>query len=114
MTKLSAETVTARRIERLACNRVSPPTKLNKLITDRAQILFPGSSGAVCVTANSRDLVEVVATWGEPSLIERFFSPKDCWALRRGRIHVLGGGFYGPELRASRRDVVPNAPCACR
>ena len=60
------------------------------LITDRAQILFPGSSGALCVTASSRDLVEVVATWGEPALAERYFAPMDCWALRRGRVHILG------------------------
>jgi len=61
------------------------------LIVDRAKILFPGTSGALCITSNSRDLVEVVATWGEPALAERFFPPKDCWALRRGRVHVLGG-----------------------
>jgi hypothetical protein len=30
------------------------------LITDRAKVLFPGTSGALCVAANSRDLVEVV------------------------------------------------------
>jgi len=59
------------------------------LITDRAQILFPRSSGALCVTASSRDLVEVVATWGEPTLAERYFAPMDCWGLRRGRVHLL-------------------------
>jgi len=63
----------------------------HKLITDRAQVLFPGSSGAVGIIASSRDLVEVTATWGEPALAERFFAPKDCWALRRGRVHVLDG-----------------------
>ena len=63
----------------------------HRLITDRARILFPNSCGAVGITANSRDLVEVVASWGEPSLVERFFPPKDCWALRRGRVHLLEG-----------------------
>jgi diguanylate cyclase len=62
----------------------------HKLIIDRAQVLFPGSCGAVCMIASSRDLVEVVTTWGEPALVERFFAPKDCWALRRGRVHLLG------------------------
>ena len=61
----------------------------NHLITDRAQILFPGTSGALCVAASSRDLVEVIAKWGEPALAEQHFAPKDCWALRRGRVHVL-------------------------
>jgi len=59
------------------------------LITTSANLLFPGSSGIVCVTASSRDIVEVVATWGDPTLTERHFEPKDCWGLRRGRLHRL-------------------------
>jgi diguanylate cyclase (GGDEF)-like protein len=62
----------------------------HRLIADRGRVLFPGSCGALCLTASSRDLVEVAAAWGEPSLVERFFSPKDCWALRLGRVHALG------------------------
>lgn len=65
------------------------PEEAHKLLTDRAQVLFPESGGAVCVTASSRDLVEVVASWGDPALAEKTFSPKDCWALRRGRVHLL-------------------------
>jgi diguanylate cyclase (GGDEF)-like protein len=60
-----------------------------QLITERAHVLFPKSSGAVCMTANSRDVVEVAATWGAPSVADKFFPPKDCWALRRGRLHVM-------------------------
>lgn len=89
LTKLSNESALLGELSDLLQSCLSTE-EAHKLITDRAQILFPGSSGAVCVTANSRDLVEVLATWGEPSLVERFFAPKDCWALRRGRIHVLG------------------------
>jgi diguanylate cyclase (GGDEF)-like protein len=62
----------------------------HNLITATAQILFPESSGAVCITTSSRDMVEVAATWGDPALSERHFEPKDCWALRRGRLHRLG------------------------
>lgn len=65
------------------------PQEAHKLIVEQAQLLFPGSAGAVCVTASSRDLVEVVASWGEPALTERSFPPGDCWALRRGRVHQL-------------------------
>jgi diguanylate cyclase (GGDEF)-like protein len=69
----------------------------HRLITDRARILFPNSCGAVCMTASSRDLVEVVASWGEPALRERFFPPKDCWALRRGRVHLMESRPDGPS-----------------
>jgi diguanylate cyclase (GGDEF)-like protein len=63
----------------------------HQLIASRAQMLLPGISGALCITASSRDIVEVVAAWGHPALAENFFAPKDCWALRRGRVHVIAG-----------------------
>lgn len=66
------------------------PAEAHKLIVEHSQILFPNSSGAVCITASSRDVVEAVATWGDPALAERTFPPGDCWALRRGRIHQVG------------------------
>jgi diguanylate cyclase (GGDEF)-like protein len=61
----------------------------HQLIASRAQMLLPGISGALCITASSRDIVEVVAAWGHPALAENFFAPKDCWALRRGRVHII-------------------------
>jgi diguanylate cyclase (GGDEF)-like protein len=85
----------------------------HKLITNRAKLLFPGTSGALCITANSRDLVEVVATWGKPALAEPFFAPNDCWALRRGRVHVLGDDplvlscAHLDAIRPSRAMCVP-------
>jgi diguanylate cyclase (GGDEF)-like protein len=60
------------------------------IITSRAQILLPGSAGAVCIISGSRNVVEVVGTWEHPSLNESFFTPEECWALRRGRVHVSG------------------------
>ncbi len=57
------------------------------LIIGSAQVLFPGSSGAVCIMASSRDVVEIVATWGDSALGDSHFEPKDCLALRRGRLY---------------------------
>jgi diguanylate cyclase (GGDEF)-like protein len=65
------------------------PAEAHKLIVEHSQVLFPSFSGAVCVTASSRDVVEAVAVWGEPALKENAFPPGDCWALRRGRVHYL-------------------------
>src|SRR5579859_1686833 len=50
---------------------------------------LPTSSGAICEITHTRDLVEVVAQWGEPALAETLFEPKDCWGLRRGRINIM-------------------------
>ncbi len=44
-------------------------------------------SGALCITTPSRNMVEAVATWGDTLATEKTFSPDDCWALRRGKIH---------------------------
>jgi diguanylate cyclase (GGDEF)-like protein len=54
------------------------------LITATGEVLFLGSSGAVCVIASSRDTVKIVASWG--GVVFSDFEPKDCWALRRGRL----------------------------
>lgn len=52
-----------------------------------AQQIFPVRAGALYVIAPSRHLVESVAVWGDTSLVERVFSPDECWGLRRGRVH---------------------------
>jgi diguanylate cyclase (GGDEF)-like protein/PAS domain S-box-containing protein len=52
-----------------------------------AQQVFPVQVGALYVITPSRNLVEAVAVWGESALAERVFSPDECWALRRGRVH---------------------------
>jgi diguanylate cyclase (GGDEF)-like protein len=57
------------------------------VIASSAQKLFPRFSGAVLVFSASRNVLEAVTTWGPSSPAERVFSPNDCWALRRGRLH---------------------------
>ncbi len=51
--------------------------------------ILPSLSGAVCVTSSSRNMVETVATWGDTPGTEETFAPASCWALRRGKIHVV-------------------------
>src|SRR5215475_1184810 len=91
MTKLTHESALMAELGDLLQSCLTP-AEAHKLIVEHSQILFPNSSGAVCVTASSRDLVEAVAVWGDPALPERSFPPGDCWALRRGRLHHLGDG----------------------
>jgi len=50
--------------------------------------MFPGA-GALHVINASRNLVETVAVWGPAGGGETVFAPADCWALRRGRMHVV-------------------------
>jgi diguanylate cyclase (GGDEF)-like protein len=60
------------------------------VIASSAQKLFHGFSGALLVFSASRNVLEATTTWGPSSPAERVFSPNDCWALRRGRLHHSG------------------------
>ncbi len=55
-----------------------------------AQQLFLDHSGAMYILYESRNLLEMVVSWGEDPPVEPFFSPDECWALRRGRVHMVG------------------------
>jgi diguanylate cyclase (GGDEF)-like protein/PAS domain S-box-containing protein len=51
--------------------------------------ILTAPSGALCLTTPSKNLVEVVASWGDRLATERAFARDDCWALRRGTIHIV-------------------------
>jgi diguanylate cyclase (GGDEF)-like protein len=70
--------------------------------------LFPDEPGALCMLNPSHNLVEVVASWGATPPPEEVFTPDDCWALRRGRPHVV----EGPESKLVCRHVGTPAPAA--
>jgi diguanylate cyclase (GGDEF)-like protein/PAS domain S-box-containing protein len=54
------------------------------------RLLFPDSSGALFVINASRNSVERGATWGDcAESCPTGFPPDACWALRRGRLHVV-------------------------
>ena len=49
---------------------------------------FP--AGALLMLNPSRNLLDSVAAWGTGSSKQGPFSPDSCWALRRGRAHLVG------------------------
>jgi len=54
-----------------------------------ADRLFPNLPGMLYRFNFRRDLLEEAVTWGKPLAIEPEFPPEDCWALRRGRTHMV-------------------------
>jgi diguanylate cyclase (GGDEF)-like protein len=60
--------------------------------------IFPDYGGCLYALRASRDLVESVAVWGEYPASESFFVRDDCWALRRGRMHMIEGAS-GPRCK---------------
>ncbi|WP_353072676.1 GGDEF domain-containing protein [Tunturiibacter gelidoferens] len=48
--------------------------------------LVPGSSGATLIINNSRSMLEVAATWNDPSALSDAFDMDACCGLRAGRL----------------------------
>jgi hypothetical protein len=63
-----------------------------RLIPERLRRLFPGASGCISIFSASRKRVESAAEWGAGFPSGQFFTPEQCWALRRGCAHAHPGG----------------------
>jgi diguanylate cyclase (GGDEF)-like protein len=59
------------------------------LVTRFVARIFPAASGVLFVFKASRNVVEPVAHWGLTPAHTNVFTPDDCWALRRGRVHSV-------------------------
>jgi diguanylate cyclase (GGDEF)-like protein/PAS domain S-box-containing protein len=59
------------------------------VIGEYGRLLFPDEPGVLCMLNRAGTIVETVATWGPLMSGEEVFRPEDCWALRRGRPHVV-------------------------
>lgn len=61
-----------------------------EVLAQTAPELFHGTDGAVYTIVPSRDVVELIASWGvfaPPATI----GPSHCWGLRRGHLHTVEG-----------------------
>ncbi|WP_026733863.1 PAS domain S-box protein [Fischerella sp. PCC 9605] len=77
-----------------------------KVITQLVQPLFPETSGGVFIISSSKHLVEAVTVWGDSILAsKKVFSPKQCWALRRGRSHFAASGDRGLHCTHIEEDI---------
>ena len=79
-----------------------------RLIPERLRRLFPGASGCIAMLSDSRNRVASVAKWGICPA-DQMFAPEECWALRRGRIHV------NPSGRSDSRcsHLIGEGPSVC-
>jgi diguanylate cyclase (GGDEF)-like protein/PAS domain S-box-containing protein len=66
------------------------------------QGMLRSTAGALYITSPSRDIVEMVASWGEVAGTEKVFGPDDCWALRRGKVHRVKDS--GSPLRCAHAN----------
>ncbi len=74
--------------------------------------LFAGDAGAFYELGGGRVAVEALAVWGDPPPARRVFSPTECWALRRGRVHVMDGSTSELRCPHVEEPIPEGAVCA--
>ena len=75
--------------------------------------LFSGEAGVFFVMHDSREYLEATATWGEPEIGGPLFAPEECWALRRGRLHLVDDPRVGLQCDHVKAAGVPQLPYMC-
>ena len=69
-----------------SCSRVE---EAYTIIGQLGQRLFQKESGALYMINNSQNIVETAVVWGAHPPEQDLFTLDECWALRRGRAHLL-------------------------
>ena len=57
------------------------------VITETLGGLLPSEPGALYMLRSSKNLLEMVAKWGNFKGCAEMFPPQECWGLRRGKAH---------------------------
>ncbi|MBI5030086.1 MAG: diguanylate cyclase [Chloroflexi bacterium] len=88
-----------------------------RVIAEFGTLLFDGDCGVVYRISNLHDQTETVTAWGNPPvcLTDNMFHPDQCWALRRGQVHLVQNVETGlvcqHVLRNVELGVVGSALC---
>lgn len=82
-----------------------------KVVSTYSREIFPLDSGAIYIFNNSRNLVEGVVMWGENFKGADYFMPEDCWAIRKGNIHIYQG--VETDIICRHQEGFINIPYLC-
>src|SRR4030095_6382773 len=74
------------------------------IISELLPQLFTDCNGSLYILTASRNMVEMVASWGSQTAFESYFIPDDCWALRRARTHAFRFG-NGPRCKHTASEL---------
>jgi diguanylate cyclase (GGDEF)-like protein/PAS domain S-box-containing protein len=78
------------------------------VIQQYTPLLFPDTSGGLFIMNDAHNAMEVKAEWGKDLNSERVFPPEDCWAMRRGQIHIAIQSEFGLRCRHVGKDFHGN------
>jgi len=70
-----------------ALDSVKTPPELERVLPVFLRKLLPDTSGAVYLYRNSRDVLELKASWGLVEDAPSTVAPEECWGLRLGKVH---------------------------
>jgi diguanylate cyclase (GGDEF)-like protein len=73
--------------------------------------LFPGTQGGLYVLRHSRDVLEQAGQWGKAHESVSLFSPEECWAFRRGKLHYAKDPQR--DLYCTHLDAKSGVPHCC-
>lgn len=71
-----------------ALDTLKTPGELTRILPVFLRKLLPDTSGAVYIYRNSRDVLELKASWGNAGEVPDVVFPTDCWGLRLGKVHL--------------------------
>lgn len=71
-----------------ALDSVKSPPELERVLPVFLRKLLPDTAGAVYLYRNSRDVLELKASWGSVEDVPPTVLPAECWGLRLGKVHV--------------------------
>lgn len=72
-----------------ACESID---ELSVVISSSAEQIFSDSMGALALTHPSMNSIEINTVWGGEWRNATTYSPNDCWAFRRGSVHLSKPG----------------------
>jgi diguanylate cyclase (GGDEF)-like protein/PAS domain S-box-containing protein len=83
------------------------------VIAQLAPRFFTHESGAIGLFHPSRNILEARVRWGELEVLREppLFGPDDCWALRRGQMHLVEHGGAGVSCRHSIAEGTRSMLC---
>lgn len=67
---------------------------------------FPGFSGALYILNNSKNLFEMISSWGNNASLEIMFGQDECWSLTRTRAYLV----HDSKTAMNCRHVSSGAP----
>ncbi len=77
-----------------------------------AEPLFAGDAGAIYAMTTPHASLEAVAAWGNPPPVRGAFDRDDCWAIRRGRLHVVNDNDAELRCEHVEEPVATGLLCA--